>query len=183
MAPFVVTDSSAAHFAGIVLAATLGAIQGRADRLGSGWQVIVRFPGTLLHELAHLLVAFLTGGRPTGFTIIPRRTVAVTAAGDQRRSWILGSVTIANPSVIASFPTGCAPLLLFPLAWLLYRGWFIWFPPDLLHTLLMYVAVVLCCSSALPSSQDLAVAFSQPLGALLYVTLAVGGGVLWVLQL
>ena len=146
-------DPAVAHFAGIVLAATLGAIQGRADRVGPLWQILIRLPGTLLHELTHLVVAFLTGGRPAGFTIIPRRTVGVTADGSRRQVWVLGSVTIANPSLLAAFPSGVAPLLLVPSAWLLYRTWFDWFPPDLLHTLLMYVAVVVCCGSSLPSSR------------------------------
>ena len=172
-------DPGFAHFAGIVLAVTLGGIQGRADRAGSIWQVLLRLPGTLLHELAHLMVAFLTGGRPAGFTIIPRRTVGVTADGSRRQVWVLGSVTIANPSLLAAFPSGVAPLLLVPSAWLLYWSWFDWFPPDLLHTLLMYVAVVVCCGSSLPSSQDVAVAFSRPLGVVLYSALGAGAWLVW----
>ena len=141
--------------------------------------IIVRFPGTLLHELAHLMVAFSTGGRPVGFTVIPRRTVGVIADGSSRRVWVLGSVTITNPSVLAALPSGFAPLLLLPAAWFLYRSWFVWFPTDLPHTLLMYVAVVICCGSSLPSSQDLAVAFSRPLGVMLYAALGVGGWLVW----
>ena len=166
------------HFAGIVLAATLGALQGRADRVGPFWQIIVRLPGTLLHEVAHLLVAFLTGGKPAGFTVSPHRTVGVTAGGSLRQVWVLGSVTITNPSPLAAFPSGCAPLLLLPLAWFLYSNWFSWFPPDLLHTLLMYVAVVICCGGSLPSSRDLNVAFSRTSGVLLYATL---GSALWLI--
>lgn len=173
------SDSGFAHFAGIVLAATLGAIQGRSDRVGPFWMILVRLPGTLLHELSHLMAAFITGGRPVGFTIIPRRTVGVTADGSSRRVWVLGSVTITNPSVLAAFPSGCAPLLFLPAAWFLYRSWFVWFPTDLPHTLLMYVAVVICCGSSLPSSQDLAVAFSRPLGVALYAALGVGGWLVW----
>ena len=168
-----------AHFAGIVLAATLGAIQGRADRTGPFWQILVRLPGTLLHELAHFLVALITGGSPAGFTIIPRRTVGVTEDGSPRRVWVLGAVIITNPSILAAFPSGCAPLLLLPFAWFLYRTWFVWFPPDLSHTLLMYLAVVVCCGSSLPSSQDVAVAFSRPLGVSLYAALGTGAWLIW----
>ena len=173
------TDPAIVHFAGIVLAATLGAIQGRADRKGSFWMIIVRLPGTLLHELAHLVVGFITGGRPAGFTIIPRRTIGFTTDGSERRVWVLGSVAITNPSLLAAFPTGFAPLLLLPSAWFLYRSWFVWFPPDLLHTLLMYVAVVVCCGSSLPSTQDVAVAFSRPLGVVLYAALGTGAWLVW----
>jgi hypothetical protein len=172
-------DSVFAHFAGIVLAATLGAIQGRSDRIGPFWMVLVRLPGTLLHELAHLVVVFITGGKPAGFTIIPRRTVGVTIDGSARKVWVLGSVTITNPSILAAFPSGFAPLLLLPVAWFLYRGWFVWFPPDLPHTLLMYVAVVVCCGSSLPSAQDAAVALSRPLGVILYAAVGAGAWFLW----
>ncbi len=168
------TDPATLHFMGIVLAATLGALQGRADRSGPFWQILVRLPGTLLHETAHFVVAFLTGGRPSGFTIIPRRTVGITAAGSVRQVWVLGSVTVTNPSTLAAFPSGFAPLLLLPFAWLLYRHWFTWFPVDLPHTLLMYVAVVVCCSGSVPSTQDVSVAFSRPLGLLLYATVGCG---------
>ena len=172
-------DPGLVHFGGIVLAATLGAIQGRADRRGSFWMIVVRLPGTLLHELAHLVVGFITGGRPAGFTIIPRRTIGFITDGSERRAWVLGSVTIANPSVIAAFPSGFAPLLLLPSAWFLYRTWFVWFPPDLFHTLLMYVAVVICCGSSLPSAKDVTVAFSRPLGVLLYGALGAGTWLIW----
>ena len=173
------SDPAFTHFAGIVLAATLGALQGRTDRMGSIWTVLVRLPGTFLHELSHLVVAIVTGGRPAGFSVIPRRTVGVTAAGGQRPVWVLGSVTITNPSIIAAFPTGMAPLLLIPLAWFLFRHWFVWFPPDLPHTLLMYAAVVVCCGSSVPSAHDFTVAFSRPLGVVLYITLGVGAWLVW----
>jgi hypothetical protein len=164
-------DPALYHFAGIVLAATLGALQGRADRAGPFWQIVVRLPGTLLHEVAHFLVAFITGGRPAGFTIIPHRTVGVTVSGEPKQVWVLGSVTVTNPSPIAALPSGCAPLLLLPLAWILYRNWFSWFPPDFIHTVLMYAAVVICCNGSLPSSQDIVVACSRPSGLLLYTLL------------
>ena len=173
------TNTVLLNFAGIVLAVNLGALQGRADRVGSFWQIIVRLPGTLLHEVAHLVVAFLTGGKPAGFTMIPHRTVGVTATGAVRRVWVLGSVTITNPSPLAAFPSGLAPLLLLPLAWFLYSNWSSWFPPDLPHTLSMYVAVVLCCSGSLPSSRDLNVAFSRPWGVLLYATLGFSVWLMW----
>lgn len=173
------TDPALAHFAGIVLAAALGGIQGRSERLGPLRMILIRLPGTLLHELAHLAVAFIIGGRPVGFTVIPRRTVALGADGTPRRVWLLGAVTIANPSALAALPSALAPLLLLPVAWFLYRSWFCWFPPDVLHTLMMYVAVVVCSGSALPSGQDLRVAFSRPLGVALYTLLGAGAWYAW----
>jgi hypothetical protein len=157
----------------------LGAIQGRADRVGPFWMILVRLPGTFLHELAHLVVAFITGGKPAGFSIIPRRTVGITTDGSPRRVWVLGSVTITNPSVLAAFPSGFAPFLLLPFAWFLYREWFVWFPSDLPHTLLMYIVVVVCCGSSLPSAQDVAVALTRPLGVILYAAVGAGAWFLW----
>ncbi len=178
MEPSTAADPALFHFAGILLAAALGVLQGRAERTGAFLQILVRLPGTLLHEVAHLLVAFVTGGRPTGFSIIPR-CCAGTTDRSRRRVWVLGSVTIGNPSVVAALPSAMAPLLLLPFAWFLYQNWFAWFPPDLLHTLLMYAAVVLCCGSSLPSSQDVLVALSRPLGVALYALLGVGGWLMW----
>jgi hypothetical protein len=43
----------------------------------------------------------------------------------------------------------------------------------------MYVAVVVCCGSSLPSSQDVVVAFSRPLGVALYAALGAGGWMIW----
>jgi ATP-dependent 26S proteasome regulatory subunit len=43
----------------------------------------------------------------------------------------------------------------------------------------MYVAVVVCCGSSLPSAQDVTVAFSRPLGVLLYGTLGTGTWLIW----
>jgi hypothetical protein len=59
--------------------------------------------GTILHEIAHLLVGFLTNARPVNFSVIPRRTV-----GNQ---WILGSVSFANLRWYNAAFVGLAPVL------------------------------------------------------------------------
>ena len=87
------------------------------------------------------------------------------------RSWVLGSVTIRNAGPLASFPTGLAPLLLIPAAWFFYCHWFDWFPADLHHTLCLYLTVYLCAAGAVPSTQDLRVAFSSLTGVAIYGTL------------
>ncbi len=156
------------HFAGVLLVIALAVLQGRVGRSGAFWQICWALPGTLLHELSHLLVAAVTGGRPVGFTIIPRR--------DGPRRWVLGSVTISNPGPVSALPSALAPLLLNVVAYYLYLGWSTWFPTDLPHTLLMYVAIYVFSYSSIPSGQDLKVAVSSPAGVLLY-----GGavGVCW----
>lgn len=163
------------HFAGILLVILLAVLQGRVGRVGTFWQICWALPGTLLHELSHLIVAAVTGGRPVGFSIIPRRE-ASRGSGER---WLLGSVTVSNPGPVSALPSGLAPLLLNVVAYYLYLQWGSWFPADLPHTLLMYLAIYLFCYSSIPSGQDVKVALSSPVGLLLYG--AVGGGVwyLW----
>jgi hypothetical protein len=159
------------HFAGILLVIALAVLQGRIGRIGAFWQIVWALPGTLLHELSHLIVAACTGGRPTGFTIIPRR--------DGPRRWVLGSVTISRPGPVSALPSAMAPLALNAVAYHLYRGWWGWFPSDLPHTLLLYLAIYLFSYSSIPSGQDIKVALSSPPGLLLYGTLCSGAWFLW----
>jgi hypothetical protein len=156
------------HFAGIMLTVFLAALHARVGRVAPWWQVVSALPGTIAHELSHLLVAFVTGGRPQGFSVIPRARECRRSDGAVVRLWTLGSVTIGNAGVLSAFPTGFAPLCLNVVAWYLYRHWFSWFPQDLLHTLGLYLAVSVLCSSSLPSSQDVRVAFSSLFGVALY---------------
>lgn len=163
------------HFAGVLLVILLAVLQGRVGRIGAFWQICWALPGTLLHELSHLLVAAVTGGRPVGFSIVPRRA---TDCGSQRR-WVLGSVTISRPGPVSALPSGLAPLALNAVAYYLYRGWGSWFPLDLPHTLLMYAAIYLFCYSSIPSAQDVKVAVSSPTGILLYGVLFGGAWCIW----
>ena len=156
------------HFAGIMLTVFLAALQARVGRVAPWWQVLSALPGTIAHELSHLIVAFISGGRPRGFTVIPRSQEHRRGDGAVVKLWTLGSVTIGNAGVLSAFPTGLAPLLLNVVAWYLYRHWFSWFPQDLPHTLGLYLAVSVLCSSSLPSAQDVRVAFSSLSGVALY---------------
>ena len=160
------------HFAGILLVICLAVMQGRVGRSGAFWQIAWALPGTILHELSHLLVAAVTGGRPTGFSIVPRRDRTPGR-------WILGSVTISRPGPVSALPSGLAPLSLNLVACYLYLGWRHWFPADLPHTLLEYGAIYLFAYSSIPSGEDLRVAFSSPLGVVLYAALGSGAWCLW----
>ncbi|HEY6837617.1 MAG TPA: hypothetical protein VI389_02620 [Geobacteraceae bacterium] len=171
-------DSLSWHFAGLVLTIFLAALQGRIGRVAPLWQVVSSLPGTVLHELSHFLIALVTGGKPCGFTIIPRCHEYQLESGGTARLWTLGSVTMRNAGPLSSFPTALAPLFLNIVAWYLYRHWAGWFPHDLPHTLCLYVAVSVLCSSSLPSGQDMKVAFSSLLGLLLYGAL-IGAGILF----
>ena len=158
------------HFVGVLLVILLAVLQGRVGRAGAFWQVCWALPGTLLHELSHLAAALVTGGRPVGFSIVPRRDSG---------GWVLGSVTISRPGPVSALPSGLAPLLLNLVAYYLYLQWANGFPADLPHTLLMYLAIYLFCYSSIPSGQDLKVALSSPLGVLLYGAAGGGAWYLW----
>ena len=117
-------------------------------------------PGTLCHELCHWILGHLLGGRPTHFSILPKR---------EGRGWVLGSVGLANLRWYNAFFIGLAPLLLLPLAYglLLWRlggtprlGW--------TEAGLMFLLANLVFG-AIPSRQDLKIAARSPIGWLLLV--------------
>lgn len=58
--------------------------------------------GTILHELAHLLLGLLTNARPVSFSVMPRRASA--------SRWILGQVSFANIRWYNAAFVGLAPM-------------------------------------------------------------------------
>jgi hypothetical protein len=75
--------------------------------------------GTICHELAHFCVGLLTGARPAGFSVMPRR---------MGRSWQLGSVSLTRVRWYNAAPVALAPFLVaaVPLAvalWRTHPGW------------------------------------------------------------
>ena len=75
--------------------------------------------GTICHELAHFCIGLLTGARPAGFSVVPRRV---------GRSWQLGSVSLARVRWYNAAPVALAPFLVLavPVAVALWRtqpGW------------------------------------------------------------
>jgi len=115
-------------------------------------------PGTFCHELCHWILGHLLGGRPTHFTILPKR---------EGRGWVLGSVGLGNLRWHNAFFIGLAPLLLLPLAYglLLWRlggtSRFGWAEAGMIFLLANLVF------GAIPSKQDLKIAARSPIGWLL----------------
>ncbi len=165
------TPEATGHFFGIILAVFMAAAYGRAGRSAPFWMIMTRLPGTFLHELAHYAVAFVTGGSPSGFTIIPVRRESIRD-GVVVNEWVLGSVTLRKPSALSAMPTGLAPLLLLGVAWHVYCHWFEWFPHDFPHTICLYGVLCLLCCGSVPSGRDLHVAVSSISGMVLYCLLA-----------
>lgn len=127
----------------------------------SAW--FAHLPGTLAHELAHYLVAFITGSRPSPISLRLER---------KQGGWVLGSVRFTPGRLSAGF-VALAPLYLLPLLALA-----LWPSGDAAGTWSAaaqgYVFVMIGFSAA-PSSTDWAIASKYPLGTLA-VLLAIGFG-------
>lgn len=76
----------------------------------SMWRVaLLALPGTIAHELTHLIVGFVLRARPHGFSVWPRA---------QGSGWRLGSVSFQRIGLFNAAWIALSPLLLLPVAWL-----------------------------------------------------------------
>lgn len=139
----------------------MGYIHRQIARNGAFFLVLSNLPVTIMHELAHFVVALLLGGRPNGFSLWPRR---------EGGGWRLGSVT-ARATLLSAVPTALAPLI-----WLLIGGILLAFRSEVAGESLarlcgVYLAVYLCAAASIPSWQDLHVAVTHPLSLLFWSAL------------
>jgi len=128
----------------------------RISRYAGMWiYALVALPGTLAHELAHFVVAFVLGAQPSLPSMRPIRT---------EHGWRLGSVAF-RVGYARALPIALAPLLLAPLA--------LWWAGSLLHpaTLPLYALhvwiVAALLTASLPSTTD----FKLALPALIVIAL------------
>jgi hypothetical protein len=100
------------HLAGFVPSAVLVVIfyvllRGARDTM---WRIaLLSFPGTIAHELMHLVVGFVLLAKPQRFSLWPRRSA---------EGWTLGSVSFRSIGLLNGAFVALAPLLLLPIAWL-----------------------------------------------------------------
>ncbi len=149
------------HFAGIVLVVMLSQFKNSLLNKGRIWSVFLfGLMDTLPHEIAHWIIASLTGGRPHGFSIIPKRIPYTDINGNDRILWDFGSVqafvTFYNAAAI-----GMAPLLLLGGAFLTYTYYFDFMPNEWWSILLFYLILYILIANSIPSTQDFKVAASQ----------------------
>ncbi|HET9763640.1 MAG TPA: hypothetical protein VFR50_09005 [Casimicrobiaceae bacterium] len=160
---------SALHQAGFVPSAVLVAIfyvflRGARDTM---WRIaLLSLPGTIAHELMHLVVGFVLRARPQGFTIWPRRSTD---------GWRLGAVSFRSIGLLNGAFVALAPLLLLPLAWLglIYVLAPLWVEGRWGWWLLAGYLAATVLFAALPSFQDLRI------GALSLLLYAAIGALLW----
>jgi len=135
----------------------MGILHRRLSSSGSFVAVLYCLPFTFMHELAHFLVALITGGRPSSFSIWPKRTGG---------GWILGSVNTA-PTILSAAPTALAPLGWLVIAYYMIVLWDlrpVWVPE-------YFIVVVLyaCSAACTPSWQDIKVALQNPFSLFLWI--------------
>jgi hypothetical protein len=136
-----------------LVAAALGLLH-YARRLFWLFSLLV-LPGTLAHELCHLLLGLLLRGRPAHFSLLPHR---------EGHGWVMGSVGFTHLRWYNAFFIGMAPLLLLPAAY----GLLLWRlggnpQPGWEEALAIYVIANLVYA-AVPSGQDLRLAARSPIG-------------------
>lgn len=140
----------------IAVSVVMGWIHRRFSSSGSFIAILYCLPFTFMHELAHFLIAFLTGGRPASFSIWPQRVAG---------GWVLGSVK-AVPTILSAAPTALAPLGWLVVGYYLMALWGsrpVWVP-DYLIVVVLYA----CSAACTPSWQDIKVAISNPFSLMLW---------------
>lgn len=102
------------------------------------------FIGTVLHELAHWLVALLTNGKPSPIiSIIPKKKCNT-----------LGSVSVGNKRYYNAFLIGMAPLLLLFVSYYVANNFFNYFDFTVINFALYLYLLFIITSSSMPSSID-----------------------------
>lgn len=151
------------HLCGLALLLFLLFIDRNSKRGGIFVILLWNLIGVFLHELAHLLVGTLLLAKPSAFSLVPQQ---------QQDGVRLGSVSFRGLNAFNSLPVGLAPLGLIVVAFHAFQNWSRWFAPTLFSTLGMYFVVFVLIYNALPSRQDLKIAFGWK-SILLYGAVAI----------
>ena len=126
---------------------------------------LINIPGTFLHETMHFLVGALMNAHPTSYDLVPRK--------DQYGNYVMGSVGFRNVTSYNAIPAALAPLFLLPIGYYIN----LWYFENINITLWNYLAYLLLqtiiIENAVPSSTDFKVAFSYPLGLIIYGFVAI----------
>ncbi|MBQ8436843.1 MAG: hypothetical protein IJX20_04255 [Alphaproteobacteria bacterium] len=124
---------------------------------------LINIPGTILHELMHLLVGGFMNARPCNFTIIPKRDVSGT--------YVMGSVGFRNICFYNAIPAALAPLLLLPIGFYINRYVLPLIPMNLTNYILYVLMQTIIVQNAVPSQADWRIAGMYKSGVVLYLIL------------
>jgi hypothetical protein len=135
----------------------MGAIHRRISSSGSYLAILYCLPFTIMHELSHFVAAFLTGGRPSSFSVWPRRS---------GNGWVLGSVS-SVPTLLSAAPTALAPIGWLVVGYCSMQFWGmrpVWVPEYLI-----VVLIYACTAACTPSWQDIKIVMTHPFSLMIYV--------------
>lgn len=113
--------------------------------------LLLSLPSTVMHELCHLMMALLSYGRPSSFSIIPKK---------ENDRYVLGSVEFI-PTWYNAFIISMAPLILWWIALYLFFTNHVLIVSPLFYWLLV---------GGLPSKQDVKVGFMHGFGFILLLS-------------
>lgn len=140
----------------LIISVVMGALHRRLSSSASFIALLYCLPFTFMHELAHFVVALLTGGRPSSFSILPVRSGG---------RWVLGSVR-AVPTLLSAAPTALAPLGWLAIGYYLLLQWD--FRPQWVPGYLLIIVLYACSAACTPSFQDFKVALRNPFSLVLW---------------
>ncbi len=144
----------------LIASVVMGAIHRRLSSSGSYLAILYCLPFTIMHELSHFVVAFLTGGRPSSFSVWPRRS---------GNGWVLGSVN-SVPTLLSAAPTALAPLGWLVIGYYSMQYWNM--RPAWVPEYLIVVVIYACTAACTPSWQDIKIALTHPFSLMIYVAAA-----------
>jgi len=110
--------------------------------------LLFSLPGTIMHELMHLIFSFLTYGKPVKFSLIPRKT---------QKGYILGYVSSSNITWFNAALIGLAPLLLIPIS--IYIFYYIQIINNIYYQIFLIYLLATTLYASIPSKQDFYVSF------------------------
>ena len=111
---------------------------------------------TFFHELSHFIASLITFGKPTSFSLLPKKIQQ-----EDRTLWILGSVGSSNVNFINAPIIGLAPFSLLGVAFFVWNEFFRYFEINIFSVFSFYLILYLLISNSLPSMQDYRVAFEK----------------------
>jgi hypothetical protein len=123
---------------------------------GSRYFWILAWPGTVVHEILHYIVALITFGKPHNLVILPSNESGGT---------VLGSVQCGNLNWFNKIPVALAPLLAIPIAIVMMSLMkFSWTTGGIFNAFIISSIV----SSCVPSSVDMEIATSSMVGMIFW---------------
>lgn len=149
------------HFIGISLSIILTQFKNSLMNKSALWSVL--FFGiidVLLHEIAHWFISAITGGRPYGFSIIPKKEEYINQNGMTVELWEFGCVK-SHFTFYNAVAIGMAPLLLLYAAYLTYLYYFEYMPNVWWSILCFYTILYVLIANSIPSVQDFRVPLIQ----------------------